>query len=101
MNADKWQDMQAVGAFCGIFPMWIRPMVRAAPGAKMRVMKTKRKQHTNPSADPQPMEDPFYGHSEWVDAGMKQTVSQEERRMPRHRGKTIRRPEHVARTMGS
>lgn len=65
-------------------------------------MKKQQKHSSHSPAQPQPMyEDPFYGHSEWVDAGMKQTVSQEERRMPRHRGKTIRRPENVARTMGS
>ena len=46
-------------------------------------------------------EDPFYGHSEWVDAELKHAVSQEERRAPRHSGKTIKRPAHVGRTMGS
>jgi len=46
-------------------------------------------------------EDPLYGHSEWVDPEMKHTVSQEERRGSQHSGKTIRRPQHVARTMGS
>lgn len=66
-------------------------------------MKTKRTRSSNEAPqDPKPvMEDPFYGHSEWVDPGMKQTVSQEERRMSRHAGKTIRRPQGVSRTMGS
>jgi hypothetical protein len=68
----------------------------------MVVMKKQQKQNSQSSARPQPMdEDPFYGHAEWVDAGMKQVVSQEERRGSQHRGKTIRRPQHVARTMGS
>ena len=47
------------------------------------------------------MEDPFYGHSGWVDPEIKQTVSQEQRRMSQHSGKTIRRPQGVARSMGS
>lgn len=47
------------------------------------------------------MEDPFYGHSEWVDPEMKRMVSQEERRTAQHAGKTVRRPGRVARTMGS
>ena len=73
-------------------------------------MKTKKKHRSVASADPKPMsssdpmsalEDPFYGHSEWVDPEMKQAVSQEGRRMSRHSGKTIRRPQEVARTMGS
>lgn len=77
-------------------------------------MRTKHKQSSKSSADPQPMrpmlpremippmdEDPFYGHSEWVDAELKHAVSQEERRAPRHSGKTIKRPAHVGRTMGS
>ena len=46
-------------------------------------------------------EDPLYGHSEWVEPEMKHMVSQEERRGSRHSGKTIKRPEHVGRTMGS
>lgn len=46
-------------------------------------------------------EDPFYGHSEWVDAELKQAVAQEERREAQHSGKTIRRPRKVSRTMGT
>jgi hypothetical protein len=77
-------------------------------------MKAKRKHSSKSSTDPQPMrpmppremmspmdEDPLYGHSQWVDPEMKHMVSQEERRASRHSGKTIKRPEHVARTMGS
>jgi hypothetical protein len=77
-------------------------------------MKAKRKHSSKSSSDPQPMrpmppremmsamdEDPLYGHSEWVDPEMKHTVSQEERRGSQHSGKTIRRPQHVARTMGA
>jgi hypothetical protein len=64
-------------------------------------MKTKNKQSSHSPIDPQPMEDPFYGHSGWVDPEIKQTVSQEQRRMSQHSGKTIRRPQGVARTMGS
>jgi len=64
-------------------------------------MKTKQKPHSHSSLDPLPMEDPFYGHSGWVDPEIKQTVSQEQRRQSQHRGKTIRRPQGVARTMGS
>ena len=80
----------------------------------MRGMKTKHKQRSKSSADPQPMqpepgqgmmspleEDPLFGHSEWVDPEMKHMVSQEERRGSRHRGKTIKRPAMVGRTMGS
>ena len=77
-------------------------------------MKTKHKHSSKSSADPQPMramspremispldEDPLYGHSEWVEPEMKHMVSQEERRGSRHSGKTIKRPAHVGRTMGS
>ncbi len=66
-------------------------------------MKTKRKQSSHLSPAPQSVleEDPFYGHSEWVEPEMKQTVAQEARRMSQHSGKTIRRPKAVARTMGS
>lgn len=46
-------------------------------------------------------EDPFYGHSEWVDAELKHAVAQEDRREAQHSGKTIRRPRKVARTMGT
>ena len=77
---------------------------------KMGLMKTKKKQHSLSAADPKPvqsndpmsaLEDPFYGHSDWVDPAMKQAVSQEARRMSQHSGKSIRRPQGVARTMGS
>ena len=73
-------------------------------------MKTKTKLRKGATAEPAPgkpnapgpaPEDPFYGHSGWVDPELKQAVSQEERRMSRHRGKTIRRPLGIARTMGS
>jgi hypothetical protein len=65
-------------------------------------MKTKRKQSSLSSPAPQPMyEDPFYGHSEWVDAELKHAVAQEDRREAQHSGKTIRRPRKVARTMGT
>ena len=77
-------------------------------------MKTKKKQSSHSStarqaADPMPLremmspmeEDPFYGHSEWVDPEMKQTVAQEARRMSHHGGKTIRRPQGNVRTMGA
>ena len=77
-------------------------------------MKAKRKHSSKSSSDPQPMrpmppremmspleEDPLFGHSEWVDPEMKHMVSQEERRGSRHRGKTIKRPAMVGRTMGS
>lgn len=73
-------------------------------------MKAKQKQDSMRFADPKPrassdpmsaLEDPFYGHSGWVDPQMKQAVSQEARRMSQHRGQTIRRPQGVARTMGS
>jgi hypothetical protein len=46
-------------------------------------------------------QDPQYGHSEWVDPELKQAVAQEERRSPRHAGKTVKRPERVMRTMSS
>jgi hypothetical protein len=45
-------------------------------------------------------EDPFYGHPEWVDPEMKHTAAQEQRRSSQHRGKTIKRPDQVMRTMG-
>ena len=77
-------------------------------------MKTKHKHSSKSSADPQPMgpmapreitdpmdADPLYGHSGWVEPEMKQMVSQEERRGSHHSGKTIKRPAHVSRTMGS
>ena len=73
-------------------------------------MKTTHKQSSKSSAGPQPMpshdpvpamEDPFYGHAGWVDPEMKHMVSQEERRGSRHSGRTIKRPAHIGRTMGS
>jgi len=64
-------------------------------------MKRKTKQQRTGGVPPEPVEDPFYGHSEWVDAPMKQAVSQEARRMSRHGGRTIRRPQDIVRTMGS
>ncbi len=77
-------------------------------------MKTKRKHSSKSSAHPQSMgpmspreiifptdEDPLFGHSEWVDPEIKHMVSQEERRGSHHSGKTIKRPAHVGRTMGS
>jgi len=68
----------------------------------MHVMKKQQKHSSHSTAQPQPMyEDPFYGHSEWVDAELKQAVAQENRREAQHSGKTIRRPHKVARTMGS
>jgi hypothetical protein len=71
-------------------------------GWKILVMKKEHKHSSQSSARPQPLEeDPFYGHSGWVVAEMKRMVSQEERRDSQHRGKTIRRPVHVGRTMGS
>jgi hypothetical protein len=68
----------------------------------MRVMKKPNKHSSHSSAQPRPTsEDPFYADSGWFDAGLKQTVAQEERRDAQHSGKTIRRPQKVARTMGS
>lgn len=68
----------------------------------MNAMKTQRSHSSPSSSQPQPMnEDPFYGHSEWVDPEMKQTVAQEERRSSQHAGKTIKRPKRVARTMSA
>ncbi len=67
----------------------------------MREMKKPNKHSSHSSAQPQPTnEDPFYADSGWFDAGFKQTVAQEERRAAQHTGKTIRRPQKVARTMG-
>ena len=66
------------------------------------MMKKQQKHSSHSPAQPQPMyEDPFYGHSEWVDAELKQAVAQENRRESQHSGKTIRRPHKVARTMGT
>jgi len=45
-------------------------------------------------------EDPFDGHPEWVDPEMKRTAPQDQRRSSQHRGKTIKRPDQVMRTMG-
>ena len=72
-------------------------------GGRVGLMKTKRKQSSHSSPAPEPMmeEDPFYGHAEWVEPELKQTVAQEARRMSQHSGKTIRRPKSVARTMGT
>jgi hypothetical protein len=83
----------------------VRRVGERGESAAMKTKKTHRRpvpdEPMNPG-DPQTAgEDPFYGHSEWVDPEMKQAVSQEERRLSRHRGKTIRRPQGVARTMGS
>lgn len=66
-------------------------------------VKTKQKHmSSHSSAAPEPMmeEDPFYGHPEWVDPEMKHTAAQEQRRSSQHRGKTIKRPDQVMRTMG-
>lgn len=46
-------------------------------------------------------QDPQYGQSEWVGPEMKQAVAQERRRLSQHAGKTIRRPDFVARTMSA
>jgi hypothetical protein len=68
----------------------------------MRVMKKPSTHSSHASAKPRPVNaDPFYGGSEWLDAELKQTVAQEDRRASQHSGKTIRRPQKVARTMGS
>ena len=76
--------------------------MRPGLAGKMAGMKKQQKHSSHSSAPPQPMdEDPFYGHSEWVDAEMKQAVAQENRREGQHSGKTIRRPRKLARTMGS
>lgn len=77
-------------------------------------MKKKSKAWSKPPAVDEPLhpmppreavspmeEDPLYGHSEWVEPEIKHMVSQEERRDSRHSGKTIKRPDHVGRTMGS
>ena len=45
-------------------------------------------------------QDPFYGHSGWVDPEIKHTAAQEHRRSSQHSGKTIKRPTNVTRTMG-
>jgi hypothetical protein len=66
------------------------------------VKTTKHQSGKSSASIPDPMEqDPQYGHSEWVDPELKQAVAQEERRSPRHAGKTIKRPERVMRTMSS
>jgi hypothetical protein len=76
--------------------------MRVAGVGSLLVMKKQQKHSSHSPAQPQPMyEDPFYGHSEWVDAGLKQAVAQENRREAQHSGKTIRRPHKVARTMGT
>jgi hypothetical protein len=65
-------------------------------------VKTKQNQECHAPSAPQPVErDPFYGHSEWVDAEMKRVTAQEHRRSSQHGGKTIKRPEYVTRTMGA
>jgi hypothetical protein len=65
-------------------------------------VKTTQKHSSHASPAPQPMEqDPFYGHSGWVDPQMKHTAAQENRRSSQHRGKTIKRPQQVTRTMGT
>jgi hypothetical protein len=45
--------------------------------------------------------DPFHDDTDWLDAELKQTIAQEDRREAQHAGKTIRRPHKVARTMAS
>jgi hypothetical protein len=67
-------------------------------------VKTKQKHmssHSSPAPEPMTEQDPFYGHSEWVDSEMKHAAAQEQRRSSQHRGKTIKRPERVTRTMGA
>ena len=80
----------------------ITPWMRVAGARSLLVMKKQQKHSNHSSAQPEPMyEDPFYGHSEWVDAELKQAVAQENRREAQHSGKTIRRPRKVSRTMGT
>ena len=68
----------------------------------MRVMKKPSKHSTHSSAQPQPMtRDPFHDDTDWLDAELKQTIAQEDRREAQHAGKTIRRPHKVARSMAS
>jgi len=86
----------------GFTPCGIAPWFLSRCGVKIALMKKQQKHSNHSSAQPEPMyEDPFYGHSEWVDPELKQAVAQENRREAQHSGKTIRRPHKVARTMGT
>lgn len=93
------EETEVPAGFC---PCGIAPWMRVAGAGSLLVMKKQQKHTSHSPAQPQPMyEDPFYGHSEWVDAELKQAVAQENRREAQHSGKTIRRPRKVARTMGT
>jgi len=85
-----------------VYPSDEGPMVSGRVLSEIVCVKTKQNQESHAPSAPQPMErDPFYGHSEWVDAEMKRVAAQEHRRSSQHGGKTIKRPEYVTRTMGA